>query len=77
VILYNGALCLQTVVCIAMGMREHKLLLCSGCNIALFYGAAVASEQAESCNLYTNCNLLVNEENIKNNYKFILKQYYF
>ena len=55
VMLYNGALCLQTVVCIAMELREQDLFLCDGRNIALLNGDAVASEQAEGCNLCTNC----------------------
>ena len=54
-ILYNGSLCLQTVVCIAIQMREHELFLCSGSNIALLNGDDVAFEQAEGCNLCTKC----------------------
>jgi hypothetical protein len=43
------------VVCIAIQLREHDLFLCSGRNIALLNGDAVASEQAEGCNLCTKC----------------------
>lgn len=54
-ILYNGALCLQRVLCVVIHMRQHELFLPSGSNIALFHGAVAASEQAEDCNLRTDC----------------------